>query len=110
MTLCGHSKEVLYVTFDKDMCASISKDLTLIVQQMDFDHFKGIIRFQNQDDSIAEDSTVAILKVEAFGKEPEKIFVALSSGNQLKITCLVRVKGSHAAELDTYTVNPDLSV
>jgi hypothetical protein len=64
MTLGGHSKEVIYVAFDKDMCVSISKDLTLLVQQIDFNHLKGVIRYQKQEEGISEDSTVALLKVE----------------------------------------------
>ena len=48
MTLGGHSKEIVYVHFDKDICGSISKDLTVIVHKMNFDKLKGEILYQKQ--------------------------------------------------------------
>jgi len=91
MTLTGHSKEVLYLAFDKDICVSIARDQTMVLQRFDEDTKKTTVIDQVQEGNINEKSVVAVHKIEGVGKELDKIFIAITDQDGLRVICRQKI-------------------
>lgn len=71
-TLTNHAKEILFVAFCNEYCATISKDLTLVIQKIDLNQFSSKLIAQKTFD-INEYSKVAII-----GCENNTVLVAVT--------------------------------
>jgi WD40 repeat protein len=96
MALNGHSKPLIWFDFSADICASISKDMTLVLQKIDKDNLKSLMIDKVQCGELQDCSRVAVFKIEGVGKEQERIYTGITHAEGMTVTCFTKQSSTYA--------------